>query len=128
MNDRWLENFRRDAREALDNFTVITVRHFADGGGSVHAEAKTGSKYVMYAVPAVPGEGADYVLIVASPWTAVWPCSEEPYLHPNYFVEHWGAEHRGHDITRHHGGDLYALMRCATELVDASWPSPEELG
>lgn len=127
MDDRWLENFRRDAEEALEKFKVISVTHFPEGGGSVHAEADTGSKYVMYAIPAVPSEGNDLVLVVASPWTAVWTCHEQPYLHPSYFVEHWGAEHRGHDLMKHHGGDVYALMRCATELVDATWPSPASL-
>lgn len=119
----WTEAFVENAEHAIKNFDVLRM----DSSG-IHAEASTGSKYVVYAISQVDNPtSTDLAVVIAQPWQAVYYTSPGAYLDPGYFISKWGYEGRGKTLSHYHGGDVYALLRCFQELIGTQFPTPEEL-
>ena len=119
--------FWSDAVEALHKFKVLDLTQVGVYQ-RIEAEADTGNKYVMYAVPADLRYGSDdVVLTVWQPWKAVWDVTPGRYLTPEYFVKRWGSADRGKKLEFHHGGDVFALLKCAEVLIDLQFPYPGEV-
>ena len=117
MSKGWKENFVSDAEDAIKNFQILRMNN-----NGIHAEASTGSKYVVYAVDQVDNPvSTDLAVVIAQPWQAVYYTSPGAYIDPGYFVQKWGYD------DRYHGGDVYALLCCFHELIGTQFPTPDEL-
>lgn len=119
----WTEAFVENADDALKHFEVVRMTN-----NGIHAEASTGSKYVVYVVDQVDNPlSSDKAVVIAQPWQAVYYASPGAYIHPGYFIQKWGYEGRGRTLDRYHGGDVYALLKCVEELIGIVFTPPEEL-
>lgn len=120
----WKDDFLTDGADALRNFEIVGLIH--DEGslyGMIEAQADTGSRYMVYTMPARPVVGSDALVVVRWPWQAVYEITPGSYVTPDYFVQRLGAPHRG-SIEHHHGGDVYALLECLRRLIGITYPVP----
>lgn len=120
MKDWWI----KQAREALDNFVVVSLVE-QEGWKRIDAEADTGSRYQLYAVPSqVEIDGGEWLLVVRHPWERMYEKSPGMFTTAEYFQSKWGKPDSRFGET--HGGDLYACMKAASLLVPFAFPEPEE--
>lgn len=121
------EIFAKQWRDGVRKFAVLQWSQVGLPGQMttyVHAEADTGSRYeflgqevqIDYRNPHYP----TFVMVVMSPWRAVWTSPKGSMIHPNYALEHWSPDGRRVG----NGGDAAALtiglnLLCGSTLEEA---------
>ena len=113
-SDYWI----RTAKDALANHEIIRRDDHR-----IEATARTGSRYVVYAVPA---SDAEMLVVVRHPWIGAYEMTIGAYCTPSYFIYKWGPLNVRDPYTLH-GGDVYALLHTVSLIVPrVTYPSPEE--
>ena len=118
MEQWWVEA----AREALEKFEPQMIDGSTFSWQRMVAFADTGSRYEVATMPYAEGQ---QLVAIVQPWQRVYPKFPKQMLHPEYFAEKWGKP--GCRLDQMHGGDVYALMKCMSVLIDVPIPDPEEL-